>query len=79
MPVALPTEEVDAALKKSAAQYEDWVKSLEEQKRRLAYLQAVEKQFLATRDMDLLEEFKDRRCRNKHNWCGNWQHFRKQD
>jgi hypothetical protein len=56
-----PTEEVDAALKKSAAQDRCWEEYLEEQKRRLAYLQALEKQFLATRDMRFLEEFKDRR------------------
>ncbi len=61
MPLALPSEEIDEALKKSAAQYEDWVKSFGEQKRRLAYLQALEKQFLVTRDMKLLEEFRDER------------------
>jgi len=65
MPAITPVEEVDATLKKNAAQnaaqYEDWLKSLEEQKRRLAYLQAMEKQFLTTRDIELLKEFKDKR------------------
>lgn len=61
MPSTTPTEEVDATLKKSAVQYRCWEEYLEEQKKRLAYLQTLEKQFLATRDIALLKEFKDKK------------------
>lgn len=60
MPSTLLTEEIDAALERSAVQNRCWEEYLEEQKRRLAYLQALEKQFLATRDMRFLEEFKNK-------------------
>lgn len=50
----------NSAMEGSEGCYRDWEKSLEEEKKRLKYLLAIEKEFLATRDMRLLEEFEDK-------------------